>query len=96
MIERSQVVNRYDFINAKWHFFKKWLRDITKCYYVKNLKIDEITNTLTFQKVYQKSGIKFESKVTMEALWEEKQHEGEKMTITIYVREQKEDGINEA
>lgn len=96
MIERSQVVNRYNFINSKWRFFKQWLRDITKCYYVKNLKINEAHNMLTFQKVYQMRGIKLESKVVMEALWEEEELENEDMKITVYVREQKNNGTDKA
>lgn len=96
MIERSQVVNKYNFINSKWRFFKQWLRDVTKCYYVKNLKIDEVHNVLTFQKVYQMQGIKFESKVTMEALWEEEELDNEEVKVTVYVREQKDDGVDKS
>jgi len=91
VIERSQTVNRYDFINRKWKFFKQWLRDITKCYYVKSLEIDETTNTLTFKKVYQMRGVKFESDVTMEAIWEEEELPNEEMKITVYVRTQEDE-----
>lgn len=94
MISRSKVVNRYDFINRKWRFFKKWLADVTKCYYVKNIEIDEATNTLTFQKVYKMQGIKFDSSVVMEAIWEEEDLEGENMQITVYVRE-RQDGADQ-
>lgn len=87
MISSSRQVNRYDFINKKWVFFKKWMKKLNKCYFVKDIEIDEATKTFTFKKVYKIGIVKIESENTMEAIWEEEELEGEQMKITVYVRQ---------
>lgn len=89
MISLSQEIRRLKYISGKWRFFKNIFAKITKCWYVKDIVLDEVNNVATFRKVYKIGGIKLESKVTMEAIWEEEEIGNEKLKITVYVQESK-------
>jgi len=89
MLSLSQEVHRLKYISCKWRFFKDLFTKVTKCWYVKDIELDEVNNVGTFKKVYKIGGIKLESKVLMEAIWEEEVLENDKMKITVYVQESK-------
>lgn len=86
MIHKSKEINYYNFINNKWRFFKDWLREFYRCYFIKDLEIDEVSKTFTFRNVYKRQGIKLEGKDIYEGIWEEEKTEGENVVITAYVR----------
>ena len=87
MISRSQEVHRLKYINGKWRFFKNLFAKATNCWYVKDIDLDEVNNVATFRRVFKIGGIKMESKVLMEVIWEEEEIGDEQMKITVYVQE---------
>jgi len=89
MLSLFQEVHRLKYISRKWRFFKDLFAKVTKCWYVKDIELDEANNVATFKKVYKIGGIKLESAVVMEAIWEEADLGNDKMKITVYVQESK-------
>jgi hypothetical protein len=89
MISRSKEVHKLKYINNKWRFFKELFTKTTNCWFAKDIELDEANKVATFRRVFKISGIKMESKILMEAIWEEEDLGNERIKITVYVQEAK-------